>query len=139
MYGSRLLKGTNLFLRISIATMEIATSCHNLFIHSALPYKVKRQHQPPQRPYHHCGVVARQSPFDCDHTDINLHGEEGRTVTHQVRTLICFPSTELLNTFKGDPESLNTKPDSWSDNGVRYTSAVIAPLVEGTGSQLLYE
>jgi len=119
--------------------LETATSCYSLLIHSMLPYKLKRQHQLLRRPYHHCGVVARQLPFDCDHTDINLHGEEGHTLTHQVRILICLPSTELLKSFKGDPETLNTKSDSWSDNGVRYTSAVIASLVDGAGSQLLYE
>ncbi|KAI5987612.1 hypothetical protein EDD15DRAFT_1471754 [Pisolithus albus] len=29
--------------------------------------------------------------------------------------------------------------ETWSDSGASYTSAVIAPLAEGTGSQLLYE
>ncbi|KAL4068763.1 hypothetical protein V8B97DRAFT_2008696 [Scleroderma yunnanense] len=38
-----------------------------------------------------------------------------------------------------NPETLNTKADSWSDNGVSFTSAAIAPLAEGTGSELLYE
>lgn len=36
-------------------------------------------------------------------------------------------------------DALNTKVETWSDNGVSYTSAVIAPLAEGAGSQLLYE
>ncbi|KAI6100625.1 hypothetical protein F5141DRAFT_310278 [Pisolithus sp. B1] len=36
-------------------------------------------------------------------------------------------------------DALNTKVETWSDNGASYTSAVIAPLAEGTGSQLLYE
>lgn len=36
-------------------------------------------------------------------------------------------------------DALNTKVETWSDNCASYTSAVIAPLAEGTGSQLLYE
>lgn len=58
----------------------------------------------------------------------------------EVRTWVPRMAFRDLRFFCAEPmETPTTKPDTWSDQGVGYTNAVVSPLGQGPACPLLFE
>ncbi|KAI6043529.1 hypothetical protein EDC04DRAFT_713438 [Pisolithus marmoratus] len=112
---------------------------------------------PQEKPYHHDKGLAfplshhssctfSQLPPPIHQRGTNLQVETPPMMTASAPTIRLRSHAHKLARY-GRPafdspdtyDALNTRVETWSDNGVSYTSAVIAPLAEGAGSQLQYE